>query len=432
MRSSLYKLSISLILVFSLFSVNSSAATFSEDIKFTGLVQAMPASGFIGDWRIDSKVVHVSSSTIVNQEDGQITVGATVKVEGFLRADGSLDATEVELRQAGSNSGGGSGSGSGSGSGNNSEANFKGTVQSFPANFIGDWNVSGKIIHVAGATRIELNAGAVALGTFVEVKGTTRADGSIDATKIETQSNAGGVFGDNEIKGTIEQLPATGFVGDWRVGGRTIHVTASTTINQEHGQATVGAFVEVNGTTRTDGSLDATRIEVKVAGSGGGNGGGNHDDRNELHGIVQSLPAGSLVGDWQVSGRTVHVTTATFINQEHGQVAVGSLVEVKGTTRTDGSLDATKIETKTAASVGNSNITGEGDSLNVKGTIQALPASGLVGDWIVKGRTIHVTASTKLAAEHGRFVMGTAVKVKGLTLADGSVLATKIQIRDSF
>ena len=193
-------------------------------------------------------------------------------------------------------------------------------------------------------------------------------------------------------------------------------------------------MVEVHGTTRPDGSLDATRIEVNFGGSGGGgNGGGNHDDRNELHGIVQSLPSNSLVGDWQVSGRTVHVTTATFINQEHGQVAVGSFVEVKGATRTDGSLDATTIETKTASSVRNSNITGEGDSLNVKGTIQALPAgSDLVGEWIVKGRTIHVTASTKLAAEHGRFTVGTAVKVKGLTLTDGSVLATKIQVRDSF
>ena len=147
MKRNLLNLSILMILVFSLFPLNSSAASFSEDVKFTGVVQAMPASGFIGDWRIDNKIVHVSSSTVVNEEDGRITVGATVKVEGFLRADGSVDATAVELRQAGS------GSGSGSGSGGNNEANFKCTVQSFPANFIGVWQVSGKTIHVTAATR---------------------------------------------------------------------------------------------------------------------------------------------------------------------------------------------------------------------------------------------------------------------------------------
>ena len=67
----------------------------------------------------------------------------------------------------------------------------------------------------------------------------------------------------------------------------------------------------------------------------------------------------------------------------------------------------------------------------VKGAIQSLPSSSLVGDWTVGGRLVHVVSSTKLNAEHGAFVVGARVKVKGLQMADGSVVATKVQLRDS-
>ncbi|MEW6130841.1 MAG: DUF5666 domain-containing protein [Acidobacteriota bacterium] len=425
MRSSFVKLSSLLILVLSLLPIHSSALTFTEDVKFTGIVQALPSGGFIGDWRVADKVVHASSSTIINHEDGVITVGATVKVEGFPRSDGSIDATEIELRQASPNPSPG-------------DISFKGTIQSFPSSFVGDWQIGGKVIHATASTRIEAEVGPVAVGAFAEVKGTLRADGSMDATKIEIQSSATGGDGRSEITAIIEQLPSSGLIGDWQVGGRAIHVTSSTMINLEHGAAVVGALVEVKGSMRTDGSMDATSIEVKSGSSSGGGsgsgsgGGGQDDDRNELHGIVQSFPSG-LIGDWSVSGRTVHVTSSTIINLEHGQVAVGVLVEVKGTTRADGSLDAATIEVKTASSVGSSSRSGEGDSLSVKGAIQTLPGDPtLIGDWKVKDRTIHVTTTTKLSTEHGAFSVGKSVKVKGLTLADGSVLATKVILRDSF
>jgi hypothetical protein len=104
----------------------------------------------------------------------------------------------------------------------------------------------------------------------------------------------------------------------------------------------VGAMIEVHGTHRPDGSVDAARIEVKSSPVAGPDGG---DARAELKGTIDALAsAPGFVGDWTVSGKTVHVTEATRIDQEDGAVDLHALVEVKGTKRADGSIDARKIE----------------------------------------------------------------------------------------
>jgi ABC-type xylose transport system substrate-binding protein len=153
---------------------------------------------------------------------------------------------------------------------------------------------------------------------------------------------AGAAFAGNDgsykFSGTVESLPATGLVGDWVVSGRTVHVTAATRIEQEHGQVAVGAYVEVQGAQQADNSVNATKIEVKQ-GSGSGS-------STKFSGTIQSLPASGLIGDWVVSGRTVHVTAATRIEQRRAPVRVGAYVEVKGTQQADGSVTATKIEVK--------------------------------------------------------------------------------------
>lgn len=68
----------------------------------------------------------------------------------------------------------------------------------------------------------------------------------------------------HEIRGAVQALPSTpGFVGDWTVAGTTVHVTASTRIDQEDGVLATGAVVEVNGILQADGSINATRVDVE-------------------------------------------------------------------------------------------------------------------------------------------------------------------------
>jgi hypothetical protein len=357
MKGSLLRIVTIVALMCGLFPAGAAFASHDNEAKFTGTVQSLPSGGLVGDWRVDGRTVHVTSSTSIEQEHGAVGVGASVRVEGSQRADGSVDATEIKVENGNSGSGNSGGSGSGSGSGGSGsddngsddnggngegELHFKGTIESFPAGFVGDWRVGGRTIHVTNTTRIEQEDGPVAIGAFVEVEGTQRADGSMDAVKIEVKSNVAGNDGRDELKGTIESLPnTTNFIGDWRVSGRTVHVTAATIINREHGAVAVGAFVEVNGTLRADGSIDATRIEVKTSIDN------SEGQSANLKGTIESLPSSSdLRGDWRVSGRTVHVISSTKLKTEHGAFAVGVRVKIKAIQLADGTMVATKIQVR--------------------------------------------------------------------------------------
>lgn len=67
---------------------------------------------------------------------------------------------------------------------------------------------------------------------------------------------------EGKVVGRVESLPGADLIGDWKVAGVVVHVTAETEIDQEHGSVQVGAMVKVEGTFRADGSLDAKEVEV--------------------------------------------------------------------------------------------------------------------------------------------------------------------------
>ncbi|MBI4847701.1 MAG: hypothetical protein HY808_03875 [Nitrospirae bacterium] len=68
---------------------------------------------------------------------------------------------------------------------------------------------------------------------------------------------------ESKIYGTIEKLPQ-GLVGTWIVNGREILVTSDTLIEEDHGKAETGAYVEVKGGHEGK-RFSAYKIEVKKA-----------------------------------------------------------------------------------------------------------------------------------------------------------------------
>src|SRR5258708_10866187 len=131
-----------------------------------------------------------------------------------------------------------------------------------------------------------------------------------------------------EFVGRIMNLPnTTGFIGDWTVGSRIVHVTTATGIDQEDGAVALGALGDAKGTLRADASVDGTRIDVKQA----------PPQCFDFRAIIQSFPnTAGFIGDWMVAGTVVHVTSATRINTEEGAVAVGKLVQIEGCRRVAG------------------------------------------------------------------------------------------------
>ncbi len=291
---------------------------------------------------------------------------------------------------------------------------FVSRIMSLPntSGFVGDWVVGSRTVHVTSATSLDQEDGAVAVGALVEVKGTLRSDGSVDATRIEVEQRAAQCF---EFSAIIQALPNTaGFIGDWTVGGRIVHVTSATEINTEDGAIAVGKLVQVDGCARSDGSIDASKIEVE---------GNEHLDCIEFDGVIESLPASGLVGDWMVSGRVIHVTADTLIKVESGAVVVGAFVEIQGCPRTDGSIDAGKIEVEQAQEVPR-----PFPFAIFFGTVRTLPASPFTGDWAVNGRTVHVTSGTQIDRPSSLSV-GAFVLVLGGLRTDGTIDAVRIEVR---
>jgi len=148
----------------------------------------------------------------------------------------------------------------------------------------------------------------------------------------------------SKFYGTVEEMPDN-LHGTWIVNGRAITVTPQTYIEQEHGRAAVGAFVEIKG--RYDGrDFDANEIEVKQGARSVSQDSSSRKSKGEkFYGTITRLPDGSLVGTWVIDNREIHVDERTRINEKHGRVAVGIPVEAKGTYQGDSFL-VREIEVK--------------------------------------------------------------------------------------
>ncbi len=224
---------------------------------------------------------------------------------------------------------------------------------------------------------------------------------------------------DHGFVGIVESLPGTpDLVGDWVVSGVTIHVTTATEIEDEHGPIVVGSAVKVEGTVEADGSITAHHVEVSED--------AEDDDFGEvkLEGFVESLPGTpDLVGDWVVSGVTIHVTTATEIEDEHGPIVVGSAVKIEGLAEADGSITAREIEARDPQDV-------DEDHAVLLGTVRSFPSGDLVGRWKVSHHVVRVRSDTTI--RRARLLdRGAHVRVVGTLRADGTIRASRVAVRSA-
>lgn len=300
---------------------------------------------------------------------------------------------------------------------------INGIVQSRPASLIGDWTIAGRTVRSDGATAFKQELGPVRVGALVEVKGTRALDGAVVAQSIEVKQSPGTTSPppgqlDAEVNGAVERLPASGLLGIWQVGGRTVTVLTTTQIDQEHGGVAIGAIVEVNGTLNADRSIAANRIEVKASTVATPN---PAAPTMEIQGTIDVLPA-SLLGSWTVAGRAFLVDAATVLDSERGPFSVGATVEVHARRRPDGQIIATKIERK--AGIG-----AAVPAARFWGHITALPPTGLLGVWTIDNSIVDVTAATAIHVNNGPAVLGAIVEVSGWPQPDGVIVADEVETR---
>jgi hypothetical protein len=312
----------------------------------------------------------------------------------------------------------GCGGGSGGGSGGNPQ-DPGGPVGGIGRNGIsigsistfGSVVVNGVRYDTAGATiTVNDSVGSesdLRVGQVVTVVGTVDDDGTTGTAETVT-------FDDN-VTGPVESIDVAG--SQLVVLGQTVLVRPETSFDDSFNPASldgisIGQIIEVSGLIDAVGSVVATRLEAKPAGT-----------QFEVHGTVSSLDAAGM--SFEINGLTVDFSSATLEDFPTGQISAGDFVEAKGSTLgANDELLASSVELESLVPGFD-----DGDRIEIEGFITRFASSQ---DFDVAGLPVTTTGSTVFeggsAADLG---LNVKVEAEGDINASGVLVAGKIDIRRS-
>ena len=245
--------------------------------------------------------------------------------------------------------------------------------------------------------------GDLRVGHFITVHGHRDNAGNSVADRIDF---------DDLIKGPVTSIDAT--ASTLLVLGQTIVVDADTSFDDSIPGAalsglTAGDIVEVSGTRRADGAVQATRIELKPAGTA-----------FEVTGIAASVD--TATHRFNINTLVVDYTSAAVDEFTGGQPKNGDLIEVTGTTVTAGVLIATRIERKRT-----DDGAAAGDRAEAEGLVTRFVSAT---DFDVAGKAVTTNASTiYVGGTAADLALNVKVEVEGSIDANGVIVASKVQLK---
>jgi hypothetical protein len=221
-------------------------------VNINGIVSGKTGTSASFEFTVDSRLVKGDSNTefFGGSAYADLANGERVEVKGQQR-NGFVYAERIHVN-------------SGDDEPQEESASIHGTIQSIsgaaPALVL---NVGGTTVRTDGGTVVQRRGDVQALDTLrqnmdVHVIGVRRADGSIDARRIQINDDpAGGEF---EIEGSIGGLSGTCPAVSFKVNGYGIVTSSSTTFEASCASLRSGMRVKVNGEVQGDGSVRATRV----------------------------------------------------------------------------------------------------------------------------------------------------------------------------
>ncbi len=249
-------------------------------------------------------------------------------------------------------------------------------------------------------------------GDQVEVSGLVRADGHIDATRIERRIGTGEL----ELRGLVSSVDSA--ARRFGIGSQVVDYSAALVEGFPTGQPVNGDRVEVKGALDASAVLRATRIERKDSGLSGEPG---HE--GDLEGLVTRF---SSAVDFDVAGQRVTTTGATrYEGGTAADLALNARVEVEGQIDSAGRLVAAKVEFRRAS---NLELAGPVDSVEVN-----------LSRFSMLGLTVRTDSRTRFedhsGMHHGAFGLGDLrvgdyVELRAYEEA-GGLVATLIERDDS-
>ncbi len=313
-----------------------------------GVIQEFPA-GLIGEWQIGGTTVTADATTSFNQRKAPFAQGVTVKVHFVVLDDGTFFATEIETKFAREDHG--------DDHDHNdvyegAEGHAYGLIESFPADLLGQWQVSGISYTVTSETRIVQPHSDFAVGGLVFVKYRTDADGNRIVRQIKTTRSNGDASSEDHamLYGFVETMPTSGFVGEWVIDGVSFDATETTKFKEEHGLLGLGSYVKMEYRT-VDGRNVLHEIESQVPPGAGDNSAlGEIESIDDGSGTSQAAMAAiANVTTWTINGQQYVITAATDLNDFQGALEVGQSAFVNSYVDSSGNQVATQIRGVTLA-----------------------------------------------------------------------------------
>lgn len=261
---------------------------------------------------------------------------------------------------------------------------------------------------LTGSTQFSLDdvpgtQGELRVGHEVEVHGHRDGSGNMQADRIEMHT---------QVRGPVQSIDTA--ASSLVVLGQTVLVDADTSFDDNITGAALSGLavtdvVQVSGSRRADGAIQATRIEKRPA-----------TIQFKVRGTVSAVD--TATHRFNVNALVVDYTTATLQDFAAGAPANGDLVEVKGgTLATDGVFSARIVEKEDARR-------GEpGEHHELEGPVTRFVSAT---DFDVAGRKVTTTAST--VYENGTaadLALNVKVEVEGAVDASGVLVATKVQFK---
>jgi hypothetical protein len=214
-----------------------------------------------------------------------------------------------------------------------------------------------------------------------------------------------------ELTGTIDSITPPNL----KISGLTVITDANTEFKRRGGRVSfadlaIGQLVRIEGSVNTNGQVVARKIWVFV-----------HPGQNSVRvrGVIESITPPNLT----ISGLTIATDANTRLNVHSlANLMGGDAVQVEGTLRADGTVLARSIE-KLARDEE------EEDEVEFEGAIQSVTPPTLT----VADKTVLTNSATKIGEGDGAvrlsdLQIGDQVEVEDKRLADGSVLATRIEV----
>ena len=326
--------------------------------------------------------------------ESDLRVGQIVRIEGSIAQDGvTATATRVVF-----------------------DDEVEGPVQSIDraaSRFV----VLGRTIAVSAQTSFDdrftpRSLDGLAVGDRVEVSGRVAANGTVEATRIESKAPQASV----EVKGLVAALDSN--ARRFALGALTVSYANAQLDGFASGQPANGDQVEAFGTVDSGGVLQATRLEKESDGAAG-----MADEQADYEGLITRFASAT---DFSVAGQRVTTTSSTvYEGGTASSLALDVAVEVEGRFNATGVIVASKVQFR------------RGSDTEFAGRVDSVNAAG--NSLVVFGVAIRTNSLTRFEDHSGsdlqRFsladiAVGDYVEVDAYN--DGSgLLATKIDRDDS-